>query len=163
MVRLSGNKESNLVDHVYVPPHGVAPRRSGPFIPPLLIIPFLIYNLVVFLFLGSNPAGWSNTAFSIPMVSGVPWAVSLGDLLVIASLILLFFELLKSTRIGSVSIVEHMLSMILFVVILVEFLLLGAASSTVFFILLVMSLIDVVAGFTMSITSATRDMSMGGH
>ena len=30
-------------------------------------------------------------------------------------------------------------------------------------ILLVMSLIDVVAGFTMSITSATRDMSMAGH
>ena len=45
----------------------------------------------------------------------------------------------------------------------VEFLLLGAASSSVFFILLVMSLIDVVAGFTMSITSATRDMSMAGH
>ena len=53
--------------------------------------------------------------------------------------------------------------MIVFVVILVEFLLLGAASSTVFFILLVMALIDVVAGFTMSITSATRDMSMAGH
>jgi hypothetical protein len=26
-----------------------------------------------------------------------------------------------------------------------------------------MALIDVVAGFTMSITSATRDMSMAGH
>jgi hypothetical protein len=150
-----------LVEHVYVPPVGGAPRRTGPFIPPLLIIPFLIYNVVVFLFLGGNPAGWSNTVLNIAMVSGVPWAVSVGDLLVIGSLILLFFELLKSTRIGSVSIVEHMLSMIVFVVILVEFLLLGAASSTVFFILLVMALIDVVAGFTMSITSATRDMTAG--
>ncbi|QDZ13311.1 hypothetical protein FPZ08_14095 [Devosia ginsengisoli] len=131
--------------------------------PPLLIVPFLVYNLVVFIFLGGNPAGWGNTALSIPMVSGVPWAVSIGDLLVVGSLILLFFELLKSTRIGTVSILEHMLSMIVFVVILVEFLLIGAASSSVFFILLVMSLIDVVAGFTMSITSATRDMSMGGH
>ena len=152
-----------MVDHVYVPPAGVPRRRAGPFIPPLLIIPFLIYNVVAFLFLGGNPAGWSNIAFAIPMVSGVPWAVSIGDLLVIGSLILLFFELLKSTRIGSVSILEHMLSMIVFVVILVEFLLLGAASSTVFFILLVMSLIDVVAGFTMSITSATRDMNMAGN
>jgi hypothetical protein len=152
-----------LVEHVYVPPAGAGPRRTGPFIPPLLIVPFVIYNLVVFIFLGGSPAGWSNAAFSIPMVSGVPWTVTIGDLLVVGSLILLFFELLKSTRIGSVSIIEHMLSMIVFVVILVEFLLLGAASSTVFFILLVMALIDVVAGFTMSITSATRDMSMAGH
>ncbi len=152
-----------MVEHVYVPPTGAAPRRTGPFIPPLLIVPFLVYNLVAFIFLGGNPAGWSNTAFAIPMVSGVPWAVSVGDLLVVGSLILLFFELLKSTRIGTVSILEHMLSMIVFVVILVEFLLIGAASSSVFFILLVMSLIDVVAGFTMSITSATRDMSMAGH
>ena len=42
--------------------------------------------------------------------------------------------------------------MVVFVLILIEFLLIGAASSSVFFILLVMSLIDVVAGFTMSIT-----------
>ncbi|UJW87769.1 hypothetical protein IM737_11325 [Devosia sp. SL43] len=131
--------------------------------PPLLIASFVIYNLVAFIFFGGNPAGWSNTAFSVPMVSGVPWAVSVGDLLVVGSLILLFFELLKSTRIGSVSILEHMLSMVVFVLILIEFLLIGAASSSVFFILLVMALIDVVAGFTMSITSATRDMSMAGH
>lgn len=152
-----------MVEHVYVPPARVPSRHSGPFIPPLLIIPLVIYNLVVFLFLGGDPSGWNNVAFSIPMVSGVAWLVSLGDLLVLASLILLFFELLKSTRIGSVSIIEHMLSMVVFVVLLVEFLLLGAASSTVFFILLVMSLIDVVAGFTMSITSATRDMNMEGR
>lgn len=151
-----------MTETVYMPtPH--APRRKGPFIPPLLVIPFIIYNVVAFLFLGGLPAGWNNTIFTIAMVSGTPWAVSLGDLLIIGALVLLFLELLKSTRVGTVSIVEHMLSMGLFVVILVEFLLVGAASSTVFFILLVMALIDVVAGFTMSITSATRDMSMGGH
>jgi hypothetical protein len=152
-----------LTEHVYVPPPGVGPRRTGPFIPPLLVIPFIVYNVVVFLFLGGDPAGWSNQVFNIAMVSGTPWSVSVGDLLIVGSLILLFFELLKSTRIGTVSILEHMLSMVLFVVILIEFLLIGAASSSVFFILLVMALIDVVAGFTMSITSATRDMSMAGH
>jgi len=47
-----------------------------------------------------------------------------------------------------------------FVAFLVEFLLVGAASSSVFFLLMVMSLIDVVAGFTVSITSASRDVSM---
>ena len=150
-----------MVEQVYVPPAGVVRRRPGPFIPPLLIVSFVVYNLVAFIFFGGSPTGWSNTAFSIPMVSGVPWAVSVGDLMLVGSLILLFFELLKSTRTGAVSILEHMLSMVVFVLILVEFLLLGAASSTVFFILLVMALIDVVAGFTMSITSATRDMTAG--
>lgn len=150
-----------MTEHVYVPPTGIRPGRRGPFIPPLLIIPFLIYNVVAFLFLGGNPAGWNNVIFSVAMVSGTPWAVTLGDLLVVGSLILLFFELLKSTRVGTVSILEHMISMIVFVIFLVEFLLVGAASSSVFFLLLVMSAIDVVAGFTMSIASATRDMAVG--
>jgi hypothetical protein len=150
-----------LSEHVYVPPPGARAGRQGPFIPPLLIIPFLVYNVVAFLFLAGDPAGWNTVILSVTMVSGTPWAVSLGDLLLVGSLILLFFELLKSTRIGTVSIVEHMLSMIVFVLFLAEFLLVGAASSSVFFLLLVMSAIDVVAGFTMSITSATRDMSMG--
>ena len=148
-----------MTDHVYVPPNGVPPRSRGPFIPPLLIIPFIVYNVIAFLFLGGNPAGWDINILNIAMVSGTPWAVSVGDLVVLGSLILLFFELLKSTRIGTVSILEHMLSMIVFVLYLVEFLLVGAAASSTFFILMVMSIIDVVAGFTMSITSATRDMS----
>ena len=150
-----------MTEHVYVPPPGARTGRRGPFIPPLLIVPFLVYNVVAFLFLGGNPAGWNNVILSVAMVSGTPWQVSLGDLLLAASLVLLFFELLKSTRIGTVSIVEHMLSMIVFVLFLIEFLLIGAASSSVFFLLLVMSAIDLTAGFTMSITSATRDMSMG--
>ena len=41
-----------------------------------------------------------------------------------------------------------------------EFLLVGAAASSVFFLLMVMALIDVVAGFTVSITSAGRDVTM---
>ena len=37
-----GTRRANLVEHVYVPPTGAAPRRTGPFIPPLLIVPFLV-------------------------------------------------------------------------------------------------------------------------
>src|SRR5690606_32813802 len=127
-----------LTDHVYIPPQGVPPRGRRPFVPPLLVIAFIVYNVIAFLFLGGNPAGWESNVFNIAMVSGTPWAVSIGDLVVLGSLVLLFFELLKSTRIGTVSIVEHMLSMIVFVLFLVEFLLVGAAASSTFFILLVM-------------------------
>jgi hypothetical protein len=47
------------------------------------------------------------------------------------------------------------------VLFLIEFLLVGAAASSVFFILMLMSIIDVIGGFTVSITSAGRDVNMG--
>ena len=149
-----------MTETVYMPtPH--APRRNGTFIPPLLVVPFVLYNIVAFLFFGGSPAGWTNGLFTIPMVSGTPWAITAGDFLLVIGIICLFVEVLKSTNAGRSSIVEHMLSMVLFVAFLIEFLLAGAASSSVFFLLMVMALIDVVAGFTVSITSAGRDVTMG--
>ncbi len=148
-----------MTETVVLPTHP-APRRKGTFIPPLLVFPFLAYNLIVFVFFGGNPVNWGFGMFSLPMPSGMPWAITAGDFLLVVGIILLFFEVLKSTGTARASIIEHMLSMLLFVIFLVEFLLVGAASSSVFFLLMVMSLIDVVAGFTVSITSASRDVSM---
>ena len=151
-----------MTDTVILPNRPLPPAK-GRFIPPLLVFPFLVYNLVVFLFFGGNPVNWQFGLFTIPMPSGMPWAITAGDFLAVVGIILLFFEVLKSTRTARASIVEHMLSMVLFVAFLIEFLLVGAAASSVFFLLMVMSLIDVVAGFTVSITSASRDVSMGNY
>jgi hypothetical protein len=143
---------------VFIPPER-RPSR-GVFIPPLLLIPFLAYNFFAFLFMGGSPDGWATQLLSIPMVSGVSWALTAGDLLLVLGLVCLFFEILKSTNTGRASVVEHMLSTLVFVLFLVEFLLLGAAASSVFFILMMMAIFDVVAGFTVSITSAGRDVTM---
>jgi hypothetical protein len=148
-----------MTETVVLPTHPVR-RRGSNFIVPLLVVPFILYNLVVFLFFGANPVNWGAGLFSIPMPSGMPWAVTAGDLLLVVGIVMLFIEVLKSTGTARNSIIEHMLSMVLFVAYLIEFLLVGAASSSVFFLLMVMSLIDVVAGFTVSITSASRDVSM---
>jgi hypothetical protein len=144
---------------VFLPPD----RRPGRgvFIPPLLIIPLVIYNFAAFLFMGGNGAGWLAAAVSIPMVSGVSWAVTWGDLLVIGGLMCLCVEVIKSTNTGRSSVLEHIVSTAVFIIFLVEFLLAPPAATSVFFILLVMSLIDVVAGFTISITGAGRDVTMG--
>ena len=144
---------------VFIPP-GRGRQRSGVFIPPLLVIPLIIYNVVVFLFMGGNPAGWAAEIFTIPMVSGVPWSLTAGDLMLVLGLGCLFFEILKSTNTGRSSVVEHMLSTLVFVMFLVEFLLVGGAASSVFFILMMMAIFDVVAGFTVSITAAGRDVTM---
>ena len=143
---------------IFIPPER-RPAR-GVFIPPLLIIPLVIYNLVVFPFMGGNPAGWSGELFTVPMVSGIAWSLTSGDVVLVLGLACLFFEVLKSTNSGRSSVVEHMVSTLVFVIFLVEFLLVGAAGSSVFFLLMMMSIFDVVAGFSVSITSAGRDVTM---
>jgi hypothetical protein len=148
-----------MADTVILPPESHR-RARGPFIPPLLIIPFLIFNAIAFTLYGGSPAGWASQLFQIRMVSGTEWTLTSGDVLLVVGLICLFFEVLKSTNTGRTSVVEHMLSTALFVVFLIEFLLAGAAASSVFFLLMIMSIVDVVAGFTISITGAGRDVTM---
>ena len=143
---------------VFIPPERRA--RSGAFIPPLLALPLIVFNVVAFVFMGGSPVGWGTQLFTVPMVSGVDWSLTAGDLMVVLGLGCLFFEVLKSTNTGRSSVIEHMLSTLVFVIFLVEFLLVGAAASSVFFLLMMMSIFDVVAGFTVSITSAGRDVTM---
>lgn len=145
---------------VFLPPDG---RRvgGGRFIPPLLLIPFIIYNVLALTLFGWQPEGWSRQLVGIPMVSGELWSLTWGDVLLVVALVCLFFEVVKSTNTGRSSVIEHMASTALFVVLLIEFLLFAPAASSVFFILMVMSLVDVVAGFTISITGAGRDVTMG--
>ena len=133
---------------------------------PLLIVPVVIYNLVILLG-GSAPDAvlgptsvLGEVLFRVPMTSGAVWAVSIGDLILFLSLILLFVELLKSTSSQKVAIVNHALSMLLFVVCLVEFLLLPGFAGSVFCLILTMVLLDVLAGFIVTIIASRRDFDL---
>ena len=134
---------------------------------PLLVIPVVLYNIVVLTGLmgGGGSAAADATLreamFSIPMASGSSWNVGVGDLILFLSLILLFFELLKSTSSQKVAIVNHALSMILFVVCLVEFLLIKGFATSTFFLIVVMVMLDVLAGFIVTIISARKDLEFG--
>ena len=131
---------------------------------PLLFIPVVIYAIVIgFGVLGSGGIAAAELAlrdplFTVPMVSGSGWTVGTGDLILFLSLILLFFELLKSTSSQKVAIINHALSMILFVVCLIEFLLLRGFATSTFFLILIMVLLDVLAGFIVTIVASRRDM-----
>jgi hypothetical protein len=93
----------------------------------------------------------------------VHWVVSFGDLLVLLSLILLFIELLKSTSTGTAAIFNHALSMLVFIICLVEFLLHPAFATSVFFVIMIMSLLDVLAGVVVTIIAARRDVEFAGQ
>ncbi len=129
---------------------------------PLMLIPFILYNLAMVGLMGSGGiASLQNQILSLDMMSGAIWTLSLGDLLILVGLAMLFVEILKATRSSRASVMDHMMSMILFVVYLVEFLLVKDAATQIFFILMTISFIDVIAGFTISIRSAGRDVSIG--
>lgn len=131
---------------------------------PLILIPVLIYNVIAIF--GTAMAGDAGAvvermeaeAFHVTMASGTPWSVQWGDILVLIALILLFIELLKSTSTGTSAIFNHALSMLVFIVCLVEFLLRPEFATSVFFIIMVMSLLDVLAGVVVTIVSARRDV-----
>ena len=131
---------------------------------PLLAIPVVIYNFFAVTMIatskGSFADAWTHTLFNVPMPRNAQWAVSGGDLLVLVGLIMLFFELLKATNNNKIAIINHSLSMILFVICLVEFLLIPAFATSTFFLLTMMVLLDVLAGFIVTIVSARRDIDI---
>lgn len=125
---------------------------------PLTLAPLLVYNLVIAGLIGAAPGDpWVEPVFTVTMVSDARFTLLLGDMLILGALICLFVEIVKATRTSSPTIVDHALSLGVFVVHLVEFLTVAAAATSVFFILTAIALIDVVGGFTITIRGARRD------
>jgi hypothetical protein len=142
---------------------------------PVTVLAFILYNIIV-LFSGSAPAAADGAVadgaaaarallgtevFSLPMMSGARWSFTWGDLILVAMLILLFIEILKATYTSTASLVDHGLSMVIFIAALIEFLLVPQAATSVFFLILSGLLIDVIAGFTIGIRVAKRDIGFG--
>ena len=132
-------------------------RRSWMSSLPLLVVPLLAY--VVFAVAGAD---FSASRFPITLPSAGVWQLTLGDILLAAGLFLLFVEVLKATRTGGNSVVDHAFSMIVFVVCLILFLIWDRAATSTFFLLMLMAMIDVIAGFSVTINAARRDHSIGG-
>ncbi len=124
---------------------------------PLLLVPFAIYNIIAFLWAGVS---WSDVATRVHLVSGGEWTMSAGDILIAVSLVFLFGEIVKATRIGTRAVVDHALSLLLFLAMMVEFLLVPQAATATFFLLMAISLVDVLAGFAVTLRTAQRDLTV---
>ncbi len=128
---------------------------------PLIALPLIIYN-VLLLFAGSGAGEFfSKHILQLTMIKGAQWAFTWGDFVILLTFLALFIELIKSTWTGTASLVDHGLSMIVFIVALIEFLVVNGAATSVFFFVMVGAFIDVVAGFTIGIRVARRDLSIG--
>ena len=144
---------------------------------PLLVVPVALYNLLAVM--AGGPATTTNelgqiivsdtaplqavlneTFFSLPMISGVKWVLTQGDAILLLSIVFLFLEILKSTSTGTSTIINHAISMMLFILCLIEFLLAPNFATSTFFILMSMTLLDVLAGVVVTIVSARRDFGV---
>lgn len=128
------------------------------------IIAFPALAIVIAAYLLMAPGGGmmiDGDAYSMTLASGAEMTLRGGDVFVIAGLIALFLEMLKAARPGRAFILDHILSVATFIVALVCFLLVGDAGTATFFILTLMTLVDVIAGFAISLFSARRDLAIG--
>jgi hypothetical protein len=129
---------------------------------PLIFISFVLYNVVYMLGGGATADEiFRRPLFDIPLISGARWTFSWGDLIILLTMFLLFIELIKSTFTSSSAMVDHGLSMLVFIACLIEFIVAKQAATSVFFFIMVAALIDVVAGFSIGMRTARRDLSIG--
>lgn len=132
---------------------------------PWIVLALIAYNIVAFV-MGEPPANPSDVfqkeLFSLPMISKETWIFRLGDLIMVIALIALFVEILKATRTRALALLDHGLSIIVFIVCIVEFLIVPEATTSLFFFITLIALIDVVAGFSVGIRAARRDFNVGG-
>lgn len=127
---------------------------------PFLSIVLVAYNIAM---LAGVDFQANPTVFTIPHLMKVtPMVVGAADLLVGIGIILLFIEIVKAARKSQFATIDHMLSMVIFIIFLVELIVVSGAGTASFILLTLISLIDVIAGFAVTIATARRDISLGG-
>lgn len=128
-------------------------------------IPLFVYLLIIanFVMFGGQPdAPLMNiiiAEFSMPSKAGI--VLTLSDLLIVIAVVFLYIETFKATRTSVLSIIDHALSLLVFVVFLIEFLVVERVGNSTFMIITIASLMDVVMGFTVTISTAKRDIAFG--
>ncbi|ADJ24570.1 conserved hypothetical protein [Hyphomicrobium denitrificans ATCC 51888] len=125
---------------------------------PLLVLAFVLYNAIV---LTMGLEALTKEIFHLRLLSGGEWVFTWGDFILLATLILLFIEIVKSTFTTTSTLIDHALSMVVFVAVGVEFLTIPQAATSIFFLILIATMIDVIGGYTIGIRVARRDLNIG--
>ena len=127
---------------------------------PMLAIPLILYNALA---LSGGTELLDRVLFTMPMLKGGSWQFKIGDLVLVVTIIMFFIEIIKSTFTGTSAMLDHALSLVLFIVAGLEFLIVPQAASSTFFFIVLLTLIDVIAGYTIGIQTARRSVNVGGQ
>jgi hypothetical protein len=130
---------------------------------PLLIIPFAIYNMIAFL----TPFDWNTKLYSFRLPSGLVFEPTASDAFILFSLLMLMFEVIKSTKHGR-SLVEHFLTLLLVCGAAAEFAMVNPAQlmsqqnvpqqmgNSTFALFLAICVVDMFVGFAAGLRRARR-------
>ncbi len=126
---------------------------------PLLAVGLILFVLLN-LFVSDVNAPWYGLhCFDITMMSRDVWRISAGDAFVMLSLALLFVEILRSTKNDNASVLNHALSVLVFLVAAFMFIAVRGYGNSVFFVFTAMTFLDFMAGFIITLT-ARREFSL---
>ncbi|MEM6649004.1 MAG: hypothetical protein AAF603_02000 [Pseudomonadota bacterium] len=124
---------------------------------PLLGVSLILYTIAT---LAAAP-DWSDaTLFQLTMVSNDLWTISFGHGFIILSMGFLFVELLRATKTGTDSLINHSLSALLFIICLLLFIIVPGYGNSTFFIFISMTFLDFMAGFIVTTVTARRDFGV---
>nr|WP_291862984.1 hypothetical protein [Bradyrhizobium sp.] len=113
---------------------------------PLLLIPLAIYNIIVFLMPGVS---FADPIVRLTLLSGAEWPVTLSDMLLALSILLLLSEVIKGARPGAKYLTDHLLSLIVFGAAAAEFMLWPKFGTSTFFLLTMLALVDFLSGIAL--------------
>jgi len=127
---------------------------------PWIAVAVIVYDIAVFGFGGPGLAGaqalMQTELFTVPLMSGARWSLSIGDAIILLALIFLFVELVKAARRRGSSIADQALSTIILIICVIQFLMVEKAATSVFLIITVAALIDVISGFFIALRAPRR-------
>ncbi|GAB1717233.1 MAG: hypothetical protein NTAFB05_22750 [Nitrobacter sp.] len=113
---------------------------------PLLLIPLAICNIIVFLMPGVL---LTEPVFTLVLVSGVAWPVTLGDVVLALGIVLLLFEIIKGSRAGGKYLTDHLLALMVFGGAAAEFVMLPQFGSSTYFMLTLLASVDFLSGLVL--------------
>lgn len=115
---------------------------------PLLLIPVAICNIIVFLMPDLSLAG-PVELFSITLPSLDIIRISLKDVLVALSILLLLLEVMRAAKPASKFFTDHFLSLLVFGAAAYEFAMLPKFGNATFFTIVLVALVDFLAGISL--------------
>jgi len=132
----------------------------------ILSIPLFAYVLIaanIVMLAGPVDQSMLNViVFEVMLPSDRPVVLTISDVFILGSFFVLYVEVFKATRVSTGTQLEHAVSLIVFVVALVQFLIVPRLGNVTFLVIMMASLMDVVMGFTVTISTAKRDFNLGG-
>lgn len=120
--------------------------------------PLLALIVAAYTLLALVAPGWLGAVvFELPLLSAaLPFQG--GDLLLVIGLLLLCVEIYRATSSSTGAILNHVLSLVVFIIALIELIVMPRMANMTFFLIVLMTLSDVIAGFTVTISTARRDL-----